>query len=110
MLEMPIATKVVPIAIAGMIALAPISPERTVGVLEAAKQKAVTIITREGYTTTIDDKGQQIQLPYKEKITKIDNNGGGSSGGGKKDEKGIVKKTFDFTVDAVKKIYWWVKK
>ena len=108
MLEMPIATKVVPIAIAGMIALTPISPEHTVQVLEAAKSKVVTVIKKEGYNTTFDDQGNAVKVPWGETIT-IEQPDTNSSGGKKKEEKGIISRTIKGTIDTCKSVCRWVK-
>lgn len=96
----PLAAKLVPIALAGMIALTPINTLKTSEVLEAAKQKIVTVIKKEGYVTTIDN-GQQVKLPYEEKIIVERPNAYG-----KNNEQGIISKT----IDICKKIYWWVKR
>jgi hypothetical protein len=93
--------KVMPVVVAGMIAITPINPQNTVETLIAAKQKIVTIIHKEGFNTTIDKDGQKVQLPYKEKITveqPTDSN------------KGIIGKTVHGTIKAVKTVYWWIKK
>jgi hypothetical protein len=104
MITTPIAIKVVPIAIAGMIAISPISPQRTEQTLDMARQKIVAIVHKEGYTTTIDQNGEQVQLPYKEKTTIERPNDYDYQ------KSGIIMKTIHGTISTVKTIYWWVVK
>jgi hypothetical protein len=100
MLELPLTAKIVPIVVAGVIALTPLN---TAQVLEAAKNKVVTVVKKEGYVTTIDNNGQQVKLPYEEKVTveRPDPNG---------KERGLIGKVVHGTIDTCKTIYWWVKK
>jgi len=102
MIPAPIIPLVAPLVIAGMIAMTPVN---TV-LLQAAKNKVVTIIKKEGYTTGYEN-GVQVKLPYEEKVTverpEI-----------AKEKPSIVSRfgqvVWDITAGVTTKVYRWVTK
>jgi hypothetical protein len=91
-LEIPIATKVIPLAIAGLIALSPLpKPDALFEMAKTTKIHKEHVTTDNGYTETIT-------------ITERDSN----------EKKGIVSKAgseiWQVGKGVCKKVYWWIKK
>lgn len=89
MIELPLAAKVIPLALAGMIALAPISSD----LREAATREQVI---KDGYTTKVI-KDQVYKLPYHHESIIIS------------EDIGIIKGTINKITDAGKKVWERVK-
>lgn len=101
MLETPIMVKVVPIAIAGMIAMTPIS-NPTQAILQL-KQKIVTTTINKEVTNTENGYNEKITIERKEDIPEERKRH-------IKDKPGLISKTWDFGKGVATKIYWWVVK
>jgi len=105
MIPAPIIPWVTPVVIAGMLALTPVNTKIVTNNLLEAKNKIVTVIKKEGYTTTIEN-GIQVKLPFEEKTTveRPDNN--------TFHQKGIAEKigsvTWGITKGVTSKVYRWV--
>jgi hypothetical protein len=101
----PLTIKAVPVVIAGLIAITPINPQKQIDAIYAAKQKIVSIIEKEGTKSTINEQGQIVELPYKERITvkRPDESSNGTGGN-------IISKTVNRGINAIKSVYWWVRK
>lgn len=104
-----LAPVVVPLVIAGMFVMTPVKCTlNDTFTIREAKNKIVTIIKKEGYTTGFDQNGAQIKFPYEEKIT-VERTDDKS-----KEKAGIISQIghgiWNITTGVTSKVYRWVTK